>query len=325
MGWQTKDYCREVHGLSVTGAVGGAAYTGRAIDTRPFRQGQSNVHVVRQASLAGGAETLDFAWQSSAIPALHVDRYPYDGVDDGDENMGAVAATVLQAATSFTTVGACSIHGIALWMHRVGTPAYAAGDIPNVQVEIFTDGGAGVPGATVLAGNVAMLPTASIAIGTAPTKYIVTLPVPLDLAAATKYFVVVTANYDVDAANYVALHWNTVGAGAQRSAVFGAAWAVLGVKNFWFDLSYLTFAAEAVGILPDGTAHAQVLDSIIADAHERKEINFTELTRGPIIRPVITVGAGAVVWNLARMSAILSDPLVLPTADLWDCPSGISP
>jgi hypothetical protein len=142
----------------------------------------------------------------------------------------------------------------------------------------------------------------------------------MDVGALTNYYVVITALYDTSAANNIAVHQNTVGGGAQQSAELDAAWGVSALKNYWIEIAQLTFAAEVAGVIPDGTAHAQVLDDIIADAHERKEINITELTRGRIIRPVITAGAGAVVWNLVKMYCLLSDPLVLPTADIWDCP-----
>ena len=304
------------NGMMAGGAgMPGVTVLGRAINCQPFRDGQSVLVSLPQRATV--ARTCTATYQSSAPPVTNEGTYGYDGTDDGSDNMAVAANTILAVSTTWTTTAIRQLHQVSFWLSRVGTPAIAGGGMPSMIARIYTDA-AGDPNAMVTAYqarvNCTDIPLATTA---AMTKCTFTFDCPVDLAALTTYHVVLTANYDVSAANYIQVHYNTVGAGAQRCRQLDVAWGAAALKNYWCEILELNFAAEGAGILP-ATAHT-VIQADGANGNnvfiERRLFNVNALVRGPYIRPVLVFSAGAFTWQNVGIGVLLNDPLNIPTVD----------
>jgi hypothetical protein len=308
------EWCQFKYAGGYTGAaMAGVTVTGKAVNCQAWRDGQTELIAFPQRGTV--ARTCTVTWQSSPPPRTSEGTYGYDNVDDGHLHMATGANTKMAISSAFLTTGISQLHQVSFWLSRLGTPALAGGGTPRMRATINANAGAD-PDAQigVFEGDINC---ADIPLGPQPTKMTCIFDAPIDIAAATTYHVVLTAVYDVSAANNIAIHFNTVAGGAQRCRELDIAWGAAALRNFWMELLELNFAAEAANILPT-VAHTVIQPEGVNQTgvfHERRNFNVNALVNGPYIRPVFTYGAGAFAWLPVLTGVTLADPINIPVAE----------
>jgi hypothetical protein len=143
-------------------------------------------------------------------------------IDDGAASNVELAMSFTQGASNETLVG------YLVNLQKVGTPA---NETLGVRIRVETDA-AGDPSGTPVA-NTTVTKATSLIDSTNAGWYLFLLSAGSrgTLTAAADLHVVISADYDTDAANCVQIDTQAVAAGAQKCKFYDAAWAALALKN----------------------------------------------------------------------------------------------
>lgn len=198
--------------------------------------------------------------------------FGYTTVGATNNKLKAGAATTVQLGAQFTQSGAKSISSISVMLNKIGT--IAAGKL--VTVGVYTD---------VAGDPTTLLGSATIDIDTAiSTTYgwvTVSFPTPIDLADATAYHIVLSADYTASATNCVQWRSATVASGGNFEAFDATNWADTTTQSLEVYTDVLTYADVTDG---DFTLVSG------AGASSRQEINLPASSVGAHVRLHGTVG-----------------------------------
>lgn len=220
-------------------------------------------------SSAGTNPTLDLKWQNSA-PA--VAGYSFSTAGASDNKLKAGASTTVKLGAFWTQSGAKSLKSGLLMLTKIGT--ITAGK--KVTVEVYADT-TGAPSGSALASTTIDIDTAIT------TDYLwvpFTFTTPLDVADATVYHLVLSADYTASASNCVEWRNATVASGGNFETYDATNWTATGTKSFEVILQQYTFTDIAGGTTTQVTTTAS-----------RQEVAFaadTPVSR--IVRPYCTIG-----------------------------------
>lgn len=151
----------------------------------------------------------------------------YEDLDGAVEVLKDGAASNQKFSIGFTQgATAQKVKKIRLNLTKNGTPA---NETNGLTLTVETDAAGNPSGTPITNGTATTIPTAGIS--TTATWVEFTFPTPPTLAATTDYHIVITGDYDDDAANSISLDTDDCTAGNQVCKYFDAAWAVLALKN----------------------------------------------------------------------------------------------
>ena len=223
-------------------------------------------------NIAGTAPTLTVKLQSTGVP---VNGYGFAGVTTPADNKIQSAGITRQDA-AWTQSGATSLHQIQLMLKTNGT--IAAGS--KVQVDIYADS-AGAPTGSSL--GTAIIDTDS----QITSSYgLVTglFAIPVDVADATKYHAVATANYTASDTNNVTWQSGTVASGGNQSTYTPSSWTAV------FTVSLLVQLLTTVYTDIAGGAFTQ---QVTALSLARQVITLPAENLGAFVRAYGTIGGSA--------------------------------
>jgi len=158
-----------------------------------------------------------------------------DGVVEG---LRDGAASNIKLARSFTQgTTAQKVGMIRLPLALVGSPQ---NETNGVWITIEGDSAGDPDGTPITNGTSAYVATTSISSTQTWVNFTFTKGSEPTLSASTDYWIVFQGDYDTDASNHVSIDTESVGAGAQDSAYYDAAWAALALKNLSMQILVAT-------------------------------------------------------------------------------------
>ncbi len=220
---------------------------------------------------AGTSPTLDVKLQHSN-PASNGAAFTTAGASDNILKAGA--STTVKLGAKFTQSGARSISGGSVVLNKIGT--ITAGKL--VTVELFADS-SGSPTGSALGSTTIDIDSL---ITTSYDRVPFSFATPVELADATVYHLVLTADYTASASNAVQWRNATVASGGNFETHNDTTWAaVTGTKSFEFILEQYTFTDVTSGAFTQVTTTG-VLSKV--------NIALDNPTLKRVIRPHITIG-----------------------------------
>lgn len=203
---------RNTNNLQPTTAIS-ATGGGQTLDIRGMTRFLDVVHKAK--SSAGTNPTLAAKLQSSPPGVL---GYNFAGVTTPSDNK-VQSAGITKQDMAWTQSGAGSIHRIYLSLKKNGT--IASGKL--VSVDIFADS-AGAPTGSSL--GTATIDIDSL-ITTSYDLVLATFTTPVDVADATVYHAVITANYTASDTNNVTVQGGTVASAGNQSTYTPSSWTAV--------------------------------------------------------------------------------------------------
>lgn len=173
-----------------------------------------------------------------AVKVQHADPavagLAFTTVGASDNKLKAGASTTVNLGASFTQSGARSVSSALVMLNKIGT--ITAGKLVTVAIQSDT---AGSPSGTVLGSGTIDIDSL---VGTAYDWVLVNFTSPIDLADATVYHVVLSADYTASASNCVQWRNATVASGGNFETYDGTNWAaVTTTKSFEVQLFQRTY------------------------------------------------------------------------------------
>lgn len=194
--------------------------TGGLPDTTVGNYGRFGTLRLKAKSDAGTNPTLVVKVQSSDPVAT---GYSYLSAGETETKLKTGAATLIRHALTFTQSGARSVKSVSFVMKKIGTIATGK----KVTVELQSDN-SGSPSGTALGSTTIDIDTE---ISTAFAYVKATFATPVDLADATVYHFVVTADYDASSSNCVVLRSKTVASGGTQQT-YDSSWTAVATESY---------------------------------------------------------------------------------------------
>lgn len=185
---------------------------------------------ILDAAAQGSGKTANIKFQNS--PALAQGQY-YTTTGDTDKKLNVATSGKTKVSVSFTQSGARQVKKIYLMLKQAGT--IAADKVLTLTIEGDStgdpDGSAIGTAGTVLAASV----------GSSYGWVEFTFSIPVDLADATAYHLVLTSNYTASDSNYISWQGLTVGSGGNAED-YGGSWADVATLNLLHNVMQYNFA-----------------------------------------------------------------------------------
>lgn len=224
---------------------------------------------ILDAGAQGSGITLNVKLQESAAAVLGA---AYQVAGDADSPLNKSTSGKTKIAASFTQSGAKSVKSVTLQLKKAGT--IAADKVLTLTIEADSSGPSGTPlatAATVLANS----------IGSAYESVTFTFSTPVDLADATKYWIVLTSNYTASDTNFINWSQKGLASGGNAATYAPSAWTADATNSLLFYAYQYSFSDVASGALAEvGNAAALKTLAVNLDA-----------VKG-VVRGVATVAGG---------------------------------
>lgn len=186
---------------------------------------------ILDAAAQGSGKTANIKFQNS--PALVQGQY-YTTTGDTDKKLNVATSGKTKLAVAFTQTGARQVKKIYLMLKQAGT--IAADKVLTLTIEGDStgdpDGSAIGTAGTVLAASV----------GSSYGWVEFTFSIPVDLADATAYHLVLTSNYSASDTNYIAWQGLTVGSGGNAEDYAPSSWGDVATLNLLHNVMQYNFA-----------------------------------------------------------------------------------
>lgn len=187
---------------------------------------------ILDAAAQGSGITSTIKFQTSPA-AVHGSSYLTAG--DADKKLNVATSGKTKLATKFTQSGARQIKSIAIQLKRTG--AIASDKILTLTIESDSTG---APDGTPLGTAETVL--AQSGVTTEYTWITFTFAVPVDLADATDYHIVLTSDYTASDSNYISWNALTVASEGNCSDYAPSSWAAVDTLNLMYYAMEYNFA-----------------------------------------------------------------------------------
>jgi hypothetical protein len=216
---------------------------------------------------AGSTPTLDVKLQHSD-PLARGHSYLVEGATSTKLKTGA--STLVKLAATFTQSGAASLKQVSFKLKKIGT--LAAGK--KVTVELCADN-AGAPGTAITSTTIDI----DTEVGTDFATVLATFAVAADVADATVYHLVLSADYTASATNCVVLRSNDVASGGNLQTFDATNWTLDTTEKVEVVVEQFVFADITGGAFTQVTTAAnRQIKTLWADSLKRH------------VRPYVTIG-----------------------------------
>lgn len=216
---------------------------------------------------AGTNPTLDLKLQHSDPVAR---GYSYLTEGETETKLKTGASTNVKVAATFTQTGAASIKRVALKLKKIGT--LAAGK--KVTVEICADN-AGAPGTALGSTTIDIDSEIAASFGTVTA----TFATPIDVANATVYHVVLSADYTASGTNCVVVRSRDVASAGTLQTFNGTdTWTPDTTESVEVSVEQFVFSDITGAAFTQVTAYSRQTKTFCAEAIKRH------------LRPVVTIG-----------------------------------
>ena len=215
---------------------------------------------------AGTNPTLDLKLQHSDPLAR---GYSYLTEGETETKLKTSASTNVKIAATFTQSGAASIKKVALKLKKIGT--LAAGK--KVTVEVFDDS-TGAPGNSLGSTTIDI----DSEITTSFSTVTATFATPIDVAKATTYHVVLSADYTASSTNCVVVRSRDVASNGTLQTFDGTNWTSDTTEIVEISVEQFVFSDITGAAFTQVTGYSRQTKTFCAEAIKRH------------IRPVATIG-----------------------------------
>ncbi len=163
----------------------------------------------------------------------------YTTVGSTDNILLSGATTNAKLAASFTQSGVAQVKSVQLKLKQIGTVA----DVKLLTVGIYADSSG--PTGSALATATTILAKSVGKDGYVPVLF--TFATPYDLANNTKYWIVISPDYDASGTNAIEWRSNTVSSGGNYASYTSSSWVLVSTKSLEFTVNQYQFADVAGG------------------------------------------------------------------------------
>lgn len=216
---------------------------------------------------------------SGATSTIKLQQSPELAVGPAQDDVGATDIALRTAADANVLLGGSVTPAASATIKKIGLPLKMKGTLAagDVWVTILADS-SGPTGSAL--GTSAKI--AASAIGAAYGVHWFTFATPVNVTAATKYWIVLQGDYTAGSTNQILWRSNTVASGGNSATNNGSAWSAVATEDMEFATRQLVFADVT------GGGFTAVVN---AASMQKMAINLTGL--GPYLRAVDTI-AGTV-------------------------------